>query len=312
MMKRLIYLSVAVVLISVGSSIGCEYIFPVRDFDIDDGPLSFIVAGDPRHLAGPHFDTSQDFRDVCESVNLTGKGEFMVICGDLTPPENCDWTIKKYLGDDYVWYPVVGNHDVWEGGMPWLREFNAGGVSLPNVVNPGPTHCKETTYSFDYSNCHFAVINVYFNGPRDTGAPGLISPSTYSWLKADLASTDKEFIFVFGHEPAYPQPDSHTGHLRHLGSSLDRAPEWRDLFWQLLKDNNVVAYFCAHTHCYSHFKKDGVWQIDVGRARAHMFSARAWSTYCAIDVVGSNVVLSTFRRPPPSTNYTPYYVLQLR
>ncbi len=311
-MKRAIHIFVAVLLfVSVIVSIGCERIFSTKSSEVKSR-LSFVVVGDPRHLTGPYYDTSKCFRDVCESVNLTGKGEFMVICGDLTPAAGADWTIDKYLGNDYVWYPVVGNHEISGDGMPWLRQYNEGGTSLTNIVNPGPVNCRETMYSFDYSNCHFAVINVYYDGASDVGSLGEITRATYNWLADDLAMTDKEHIFVAGHEPAYPQPDADTGDLRHVGSSLDRNPVSRDAFWELLKTNNVVAYFCAHTHCYSHFKKNGVWQIDVCRAREHSFSAYTWSTYCAVDVVGSNVVMNVFRRPPARTNYIPYHVVQLR
>jgi len=33
--------------------------------------------------------------------------------------------------------------------------------------------------------------------------------------------------------------------------------------WRLFKENNVLAYFCGHTHKYSANKIDGVWEINL-------------------------------------------------
>jgi hypothetical protein len=323
-----------IILIAIGIWTGCEQYRPRTteevQFLLDDqyhindslrrpqsqasqlNAVSFIVTGDPRHLTGPNFDGPLHFRNVCESISATGQGEFLIMCGDLWPGESAEWTIRRYIGEDYTWYPAVGNHDVSDDNMPWMRQHNAGGTTLPNIVNSGPPGCLETMYSFDYSNCHFVVLNVYYSGQKDTGAPGVITASTHNWLQADLAGTEKEHIFVVGHEPAYPQPDMDTGDLRHVGSSLDRDPPSRDAFWELLKAHNVVAYLCAHTHCYSHYNKDGVWQIDVGRARPWALSANSLSTYCRIEVAGRNVVLITYRQPKGQAEYFPLYALSLR
>lgn len=89
-------------------------------------------------------------------------------------------------------------------------------------------------------------------------------PALYEWLEADLASCDKPFIFVIGHEPAFPQH-------RHVGSSLDKNKARRDAFWNLLEAEGVTAYICGHTHFYSAHQGNAnfigkVWQFDVGDA----------------------------------------------
>jgi hypothetical protein len=48
----------------------------------------------------------------------------------------------------------------------------SGGVSLPSIVNAGPPGCEETTYSFDYGDAHFVVLNEYYNGTSDRGTDG--------------------------------------------------------------------------------------------------------------------------------------------
>ena len=51
----------------------------------------------------------------------------------------------------------------------------AGGVSLPNIVSAGPPGCEETTYSFDYGDAHFVVLNEYYNGISDRGTDGEVA-----------------------------------------------------------------------------------------------------------------------------------------
>ena len=56
--------------------------------------------------------------------------------------------------------------------MDWLRAFNAGGNSLPHIVNPGPAGSLEILFSFDFENAYFVVINKYFDGSTDSNPMG--------------------------------------------------------------------------------------------------------------------------------------------
>ena len=172
--------------------------------------------------------------------------------------------------------------------MTWLRSYNSGGNSLPNIVNVGPSGCVETTYSFDLENSHFVVLNQYYDGSSDIGTDGDVSDALFNWLESDLATTTKSHIFVFGHEPAYPQPDEYNGRLRHLGDSLDKYEQNRDRFWSLLSTANVDAYFCGHTHNYSSYYYNGVWQVDAGHCRG-AGDTGAPSTFLIVNVDGDNI-----------------------
>lgn len=230
--------------------------------------FSFAITCDMREFSAPEYQSSEYFLGVCEAISEVGKGEFMISPGDIDPPWYVLETIAKVLGEDYIWYPVIGNHESETSeDMAYLRGYNALGIRLPFIVNKGPDRCKETMYSFDYGNAHFAVINNYFDGKSDTGTDGDIVDETYQWLYSDLSNTQKKYIFVFGHEPAYPLPDMDSGRLRHKDDSLNKYPENRDRFWKLLKDKGVIAYICGHTHNTSIEKIDGVYQIDAGHSR---------------------------------------------
>ncbi|MCJ7623972.1 MAG: metallophosphoesterase, partial [Anaerolineaceae bacterium] len=208
--------------------------------------FAFVVNADMIGYTGSgEFDTQQHFRGLCEAVSALGNAAFMISVGDTTPPEATEWTVKRYLGEDFLWLPVVGNHELGEREMEWLRnyDYDPNGAHPPNIVNYGPEGCEQTTFSFDYENSHFVILNVYCDLGNDTRTDGAIVDALYDWLVEDFDRTEQEHIFVFGHEPAFPQPDADNGIIRHLGDSLDQYPYTRDRFWKLLSDRNVVAYF---------------------------------------------------------------------
>jgi hypothetical protein len=260
--------------------------------------FTFAVTVDERNYAGSGYDSSNYYRGALEALNARGKGVFMLSPGDIDPPEDSRWTIDQVLGTDYMWYPVVGNHEEeTSADMAYLRayDYDANGAGVePDLVNTGPSGCPETTYSFDYGNAHFAVINEYCNESGDTVLDGDVSDHVYNWLQADLQATTKEHIFVIGHEPAFPQPDEDNDRLRHHGDSLDKYPARRDRFWHLLKDEGVVAYLIGHTHNYSVVKIDGVWQVDAGHARGAGDTGGP-STFIIVHVNDDEVTLDAYR-----------------
>jgi len=259
--------------------------------------FTFVVTADMRMFSGPDKDTPQYFRGACEAIATVGSGAFMVSPGDIDPPADVEWTIAQYIGPDYIWYPVMGNHEAeTPSDVAWLRayDYDQNGGDPPNIVSRGPPSCEETTYSFDFANSHFVVLNVYCDGTSDTGADGDVTDALYDWLVDDLAATDKAHIFVFGHEPAYPQPDADNGRVRHPEDSLNAHTANRDRFWKLLKEKGVAAYICGHTHNYSAVEIDGVWQLDAGHARG-IGETGAPSTFIMIHVHGDAVTFETYR-----------------
>ena len=260
-----------------------------------DESFRFSVTADTRDNAGESNDSREYFRGVLEALKTVGAGEFMLSPGDIDPPVDIRWSIDKYLGKDYIWYPVLGNHEIeTESDMEYLREYNAGGNELPYIINMGPEGTEETMYSFDYGNSHFVILNQYYDGTCDVCVDGDINDPIYRWLRRDLAKTDKNNIFIFGHEPAFVQPDEYNGRVRHNGDSLDKYRSTRDRFWNLLEDEKVTAYFCGHTHNYSSVLINNVWQIDSGHARG-AGDKGAPSTFLTLDVDGSEVTLTVYR-----------------
>ncbi len=265
--------------------------------------LSFSVTADMRSYTG---DNRLYFRGVCETINAAGPGDFMISPGDIDPPSDVRKDIDNYIGVNNPWYAVVGNHEAEIGSdMQWIVEYN-GGKYQYETINPGPTGDEKTSYSFDRSNAHFVVLNEYFDGTSSTGIDGDVSDSLYDWLSNDLATNQKPLVFVFGHEPAYPQPDEESGRERHMADSLNKYPTHRDRFWALLSQYRVTAYVCGHTHNYSAKFFDGVWQIDAGHARGIgdlgskstfimfyvMEDLSVWAYVYRLDVISGRYMLS--------------------
>jgi len=283
----------------------------LQDFGLERSQdvFSFAAAADTRYFAGPgQYDTPQYFRGAVEAVAQVGESAFMVSPGDLDPPAGMLWTITHTLGLTYTWYPVAGNHDLPGGGqeaerganMAWLSAYDYG------PTNPGPTGCPTTTFSVDHGNAHLVMLNQYCDESGRDVTDGDMPDHLYDWLVTDLNNTDKEHIFVFGHEPGFPQPDADNGRSRHVGDSLDKYPEHRDRFWALLRTHRVVAYICGHTHNFSVARIAGVWQIDVGHARG-IGDTGAPSTFVLIHVGDDQVWYEAYRDDANGGSYNKLY-----
>ncbi len=275
-MKEVIkILSVLVVLCVTGAAMG--------------QPFHFTVTADPRSQHAK-------FGNTLAAINslVGGPGAFHVSPGDVdqTIPDNRA-QIDTYFGAAALWYPGVGNHEAETAlDMTWLRtEYNtgnAGRAALKLSTNQdGPATSLETTYSWDFGNAHFIQLNEYWDGSNDVGTNGDVVAALQTWLAADLAANTKPYVFVFGHEPAFP-------YNRHLSDSLNAYPANRDAFWQLLEDNDVHAYFVGHTHVYSKHQGDknnvgDVWQIDVGAA-----GNGSIETFVDVTVTGTEVTYDVY------------------
>jgi len=182
-------------------------------------------------------------------------------------------------------FPALGNHDVdnSSNGQHFIDSFH-----LPRN---GPAAYLERSYSFDYGNAHFAVVDVNpFVYKIDTTAQAAIK----SWLASDLAATTQRWKFVFFHQPAYTS----TGSGVHNPETILQT-ELQPLFVQ----HGVQVVFQGHNHFYERINPiNGVHYITSGGGGRSIHSPSTLAPYSAavngsvysateVDVAGGSLTL---------------------
>ncbi len=190
---------------------------------VDEYASSFrtrLPAGDPTAYSFAAYGDSADindiqpFRDVQSRINTVDPA-FAVLLGDnvydsgthnesdarfdpTINPEAAAWTAGHI---DYVGF---GNHDVaTDGGQPGEDNFSVpvpvAGVTAP--AEPPASEPMEHNYSLDYGNVHFVTFdtNSLNNATRLDGQ--------LSWIEADIAASNAQWVIVFGHHPVTGSPD---------------------------------------------------------------------------------------------------------
>lgn len=219
------------------------------------GGFSFAIIGDTKTFEdSPPSGNLQKAIDSISKQNVDmafAIGDLIFKCDDASSCENSygDW--KKEMSPLISkTYEVVGNHDRSGGSFAddvWQKEFD-----LPTN---GPADFQKQTYSFDFQNSHFVVIDT--EKPRG----GVVNLAQRIWLEQDLAAHKQQHIFVLFHEPAFP-----TSQFKK--KSLDADPRQRDKLWKILADNNVTAVINGHEHFFTRKKVGSVYQFIVGNTDA--------------------------------------------
>lgn len=263
--------------------------------------FAFLAAGDMRQFVDAKSPNERYFDGLCEEAKRIGPGEFMVTPGDFDPPAPVRAALDRYLGAEFHWYPVVGNHEIeTPDDMAWVEKWAA---NIPHLARRGPPGAELTTYSWDYGNAHFVAVNDYFDNKATVKGKGAIAEVTLKWLEDDLAATRQKHIFVIGHQPIQSLPDMETGRLRHQGESVSTNSAAAARFVSLLQQYKVRAYICGHTHNTSVEKVQGVWQADSGHARGAGDKGSP-STFLKFRVSGEQAWVDVYRSASNGINYT--------
>jgi hypothetical protein len=263
---------------------------------------SFVTAGDMRSYVGPAPAGKRYFDGVCEAAREAGPGEFMISPGDCDPPAGVRATIDRYLGTNYLWYPVIGNHELGKAeNMTWLRNWAKAGI--PHLVRRGPPGAEDTTYSFDFGNSHFIAMNDYYDGKSDSSRKAGIPEAAFKWLEQDLAANRQPLVWVIGHKPLKSLPDMDSDKARHLNESVCANEAELDRFVNLLRENRARAYICGHTHSTSVAKVKGLWQADSGHARGAGNGGGARSAFLKFRVSGTQAWVDVYRADANGVKY---------
>lgn len=113
----------------------------------------------------------------------------------------------------HITFASRGNHDAANTDI-WQSYFNFSGVAKSIGAVHFSSYRQNLTYSFDYDNSHFVVIDI----PNGEGASSL-SSAAIAWLDADLSAAENRgltFAFIAFHAPIYyvdDHPEAVSGRL---------------------------------------------------------------------------------------------------
>ncbi len=137
-------------------------------------------------------------------------------------------TYPSMLRQSVVW-PTRGNHDT--------TGVYAGTFSLPsNGEAGGMPSGTELYYSFDYANVHFICLDSESSTLTMGGA-------MWTWLGADLASTNQDWVIAYWHHPPYTKGS-------HDSDTDNKLMLMRQNFLPLLEANGVDLVLGGHSHSF--------------------------------------------------------------
>ncbi|MGD0152514.1 MAG: fibronectin type III domain-containing protein [Thermacetogeniaceae bacterium] len=229
-----------------GLTPGTGYVYRVGREAAWSQPASFTTASGGSNFSFLYMgDVQEGYQQWGELLNVASKEKpgpkFALLGGDLVDDSTSDQWQQFFAAATPTFsriplMPAAGNHD--DGTLFW-NSFA--------VPQNGPDGYKEF-YSFDYGNCHIAVLDSNF-----MGAPGSDSYNKVSaWLLSDLNGSSKTWKFIVLHYPPYQvYPDGHVANLQ---------ANWAPIFEQC----GVDAVFDGHQQVYARTSpmRDGQIQSD--------------------------------------------------
>jgi hypothetical protein len=215
---------------------GDQYYF--RTAPTNTQPLRLWVIGD----SGTSDINAERVRDAYQQVT-TNHTDVWLMLGDNAYGAGYDYEYQTAVFEMYpdllrntVLWPTLGNHDAGDAEpgrfMPYLDIF-----TLPkNAEAGGIASGAELYYSFDYAHVHFVCLDSYISDRSSNGPMA-------SWLRADLASTDKDWIIAFWHHPPYSMGG-------HPSDGEYYLIEMRENMVPILEEYGVDLVLAGHSHVY--------------------------------------------------------------
>lgn len=226
-------------------------------------PESFriLLFGDPQ----PYTKQEVEYfhRAVASELKDARNVEFGISMGDLVGDDlDLFQPYKEAVKEVGIpWYNVYGNHDM---------NFDVEHDTLADETFE--THFGPATYSFNYGNVHFIVLDdVLYPDPRDGKSYwGGLREDQFIFIENDLQFVPKDHLIVLAF------------HIPFIGNSTFNK-EHRNRLFMLLKDYPHTLSLSAHTHTQNQFffgPADG-WQqagfhhhYNVGTINGDWYSGR--------------------------------------
>jgi len=217
--------------------------------------FSFIHYGD----CGTGSKLQKQIRDVM----LLDTVDFGLVAGDVDQGngDNYDkiyFSVYKDMLKNTCHFTSIGNHDTYyDSAKTYLKDFY-----LPHN-NPLQT---ERYYSFTWGDSKFICL--------DSNTDWVDNEDQLEWLKEQLESNDKKWLFVYFHHPAYTVAWSFDYHLKigHSYNKYEGDTIVRKLWLPLFEKYEVDFVLNGHAHCYQRGELNGVNYVISGGAGTRHFA----------------------------------------
>ena len=187
---------------------------------------------------------AQAVRNAYLSFTGTAHTNLWLMLGDNAYENGTDVEYQAAVFDMYptmlrqsVLWPAVGNHDTAGSSNPPANLPYFAMFTLPsNAQAGGMASGTEKYYSFDYGNIHFVCLDSMTSDRSATGPMA-------NWLRADLASTTRQWTIAFWHHPPYSKGS-------HDSDTEQNLVQMRQNFLPILEDGGVDLVLTGHSHSY--------------------------------------------------------------
>ncbi len=205
--------------------------------------------------------------------------KFVIQVGDLADTGNdADETIRAQAAQPLYdagigFFPMRGNHETYgvpTGGngyaIPILRTlypqmlgqggnlFGATNFSSPSSVSPALSELDGMSYSFDYNNVRFLIVDPWVTPSRDFSAAGYDYGYSITeqqpWISSRLDKTTRgtDHAFVLSHQPLMAESHQDTMFQGYTNAN----PDMQNAFYASLQSNNVKYFLAGHDHMNQH------------------------------------------------------------
>jgi hypothetical protein len=205
--------------------------------------------------------------------------KFVIQVGDLADTGNdADETVRASAAQDLYnagigFFPMRGNHETYGTGnhfaIPVLQSlypqtqglsntFGATNFSSPgnNAGDPPnmASELKGMTYSFDYNNARFVIVDPWVTPSVDVSQAGYDFGYSITqqqpWISSRLDKTTRgtDHAFVMSHQPLMAESHQDTMFQGYTNAN----PAMQNAFYASLNANNVKYFMAGHDHMNQH------------------------------------------------------------